>query len=105
MIAFPIVVGLIVGTAFLTALVSSMLPSMGYYWNAFKTRIKRIFMRKPSIDQHNLEVIVERMNELEEQINNVAQNNYRRENNRKSNVRREVRDYLKELADTQKEVK
>jgi hypothetical protein len=81
-------------------------------------RLKRLFtQKKHTIEQHNLEVIVERMNELEkrlearyydaelweavedlgQQINNVAEVKYRRETNRKNNIRREVRDYLKEL--------
>ena len=37
------------------------------------------------------------INELREQLNNVAANSYRREQNRKNNIRREVRDYLTEL--------
>jgi len=37
------------------------------------------------------------INELKEQIDNVAKNHYNREQNRKSNIRRDIREYLKEL--------
>ena len=68
------------------------------YTDILVMRLKRLFSRKErAIEQHNLEVIVERMNELEEQMNNVAETHFRRETNRKNNIRREVRDYLKEL--------
>jgi len=77
---------------------------MTLYAPAMLRGIKRLFTRKertPSVDcrlmEHNIEELVERMNELEEQIGNVAKNHYRREQNRKSNIRREVRDYLAEL--------
>jgi Na+/phosphate symporter len=67
-------------------------------------RLKRVFTRKKRTEQpdcrlmeHNIEELVERMNELQEQMNNVAKNSYRRETNRKNNIRREVRDYLAEL--------
>lgn len=67
-------------------------------------RIKRLFTAKKRTEQpdcrlmeHNIEELVERMNELEQQINNIIEVKYRREQNRKNNIRREVRDYLKEL--------
>ena len=61
-------------------------------------RIKQVFTtKKRTFEQYNIEVLVERMNELEEQLDNVAKNSYRRETNRKNNIRREVRDYLAEL--------
>jgi len=85
----------------LTALGSSIMTS---YAPAMLARIKRLFARKKrtsqpdcSLMEHNIEVLVERMNQLEEQINNVAKNHYNREQNRKSNIRRDVREYLKEL--------
>jgi cell division protein FtsB len=68
------------------------------YVDVVVMRLKRLFTaKKHTIEQHNLEVIVERVNELEEQINNIAEAKYVRERNRKSNIRREVRDYLAEL--------
>lgn len=77
---------------------------MTLYAPIMVAHIKRLFTRKKrtpqpdcSLMEHNIEVLVEQVNELKEQMNNVAQNSYRREQNRKSNIRREVRDYLKEL--------
>jgi len=68
------------------------------YVDVVVMRLKRLFTRKErTIEQHNLEVIVERVNELEEQINNIIEVKYTRERNRKNNIRREVRDYLAEL--------
>ena len=108
MIAFPIVVVFIVGTAFLTALVSTTLPSWPKYWHTFKTRIKRKKTKQPKMDMVDVFIISQlqdRIDEMEKIVNEVAGNNYRREQNRKSNVRREVRDYLQELAETKKEIK
>ena len=101
MIAMPLVVLLIVGTALLSAVVTQALPYVPKWWNALKHSIKR----KPtpeSSDMDMVDVIIvakleERVDELEEQINNIAEVKYRREQNRKNNIRREVRDYLKEL--------
>lgn len=94
MIAFPIVVVLIVGTSLLTALVSSSLPYVSNRLNAFISRIKRAFTHKPTQYGNDLS---KRIDELEEMVNNLSTNHYRRESNRKSNIRREVRDYLKQL--------
>ena len=47
--------------------------------------------------QIELQSLQKKVTELEEQMDNVAQNSYRRETNRKNNIRREVRDYLAEL--------
>lgn len=47
--------------------------------------------------QIELQSLQKKVTELEEQMSNVAKNSYRREQNRKSNIRREVRDYLAEL--------
>ena len=77
---------------------------MTLYAPTMVAHIKRLFTRKKrtpqpdcSLMEHNIEVLVERINELEKQIGNVAQNHYRREQNRKNNVRRTVREYLAEL--------
>ena len=77
---------------------------MTLYAPAMVRGIKRSFTRKkrtPNVDctllQHNIEELVEKMNELETQINNIIEVKYRREQNRKNNIRREVREYLKEL--------
>ena len=105
----PLMWLIILGTAILSAVVTQALPSLPTYWNAFITRIRRVFTRKHKPDcalmEHNIEVIVNRVNELEEQVNNLATNHYRRDRNRLSNIRRDVRDYLKELADNKTEIK
>jgi hypothetical protein len=68
------------------------------YVDVVVMRLKRVFTRKErTIEQYNIEVLVDRMNELEEQMNNVAKTHFTRERNRKNNIRREVRDYLAEL--------
>jgi len=85
--AFSLAIGLVV------------MPYVNMLRNAFKSRKKRKSTPDCAIMEHNIEVIVKELNELKEQMSNVAQNSYRREQNRKSNVRREVRDYLKELRD------
>ena len=101
MIAMPSVVLLIIGTAFLSAVVTAALPSLPNYWNALKNSIRRVFTRKQPemdiVDVYLISDLQEQIDELEKQVNNVAANSYRRETNRKNNIRREVRDYLKEL--------
>ena len=76
----------------LTALGSSITTS---YAPVMLTRLKRLFSRKkrPS----NIDELVKRVNELEEQLDNVAKSHYRREQNRKNNIKRDVREYLNEL--------
>ena len=59
------------------------------------TRLKRLFSRKKRTS--NIDELVKRVNELEEQLDNVAKSHYRREQNRKNNIRRDVREYLNEL--------
>lgn len=98
MIAMPLVVLLIVGTAVLSAVVTQALPYVPKWWNAFKNAIKR----KKTQEMDMVDVIIvaklqERVDELEEQLNNIIEVKYTRERNRKNNIRREVREYLKEL--------
>jgi len=95
--AMPIVVGLIIFTAFLTTIVSTALPYVPKWFNMFKSRIKRKSNATDMVDIIIIAQLTERVNELEEQINNVASNSYNRDKNRKNNIRRDVRDYLKEL--------
>jgi len=86
----------------ITALGSSVMTS---YAPAMLARIKRLFTRKKrftntkpcSLIQIEVDELQKKVKELEEQMDNVAQNSYRREQNRKNNIRREVRDYLEEL--------
>ena len=104
MIAMPLVVCLIIGTAFISAIITTALPILPKWWYELKTLISRVFTRKSNttdmVDVIIIAQLTERIDELEEQMNNVADNAYRRETNRKNNVRREVRDYLKELQNT-----
>ena len=41
--------------------------------------------------------LTERIDELQEQVNNLVEVKYNRDRNRKNNIRRDVREYLKEL--------
>lgn len=97
MLAFPIVVGLIILTAFLTAVVSTSMPYVINVWNAFKSRIRR---KKDTMDVVDVIIIAqlqERIDELEDQVDNLAQALSTRDKNRKSNLRRDVREYLNEI--------
>ena len=96
----PFMVLVILGTALLSAVVTTALPYMPKWWNALKSRIKR----KPNVPTATdmVDVIIiaqltERIDDLEEQLNNVIEAKYTRDRNRKNNIRRDVRDYLKEL--------
>jgi len=101
MIAAPLVVGIIILTAFLSAVVTTTLPSWGKMYSAYKDAIKRKLTPKSS-DMDMVDVIIvakltERIDDLEEQLNNVIEAKYTRDRNRKNNIRRDVREYLKEL--------
>ena len=99
MIAAPIVFGLIIGTALLTAVLSASLPYMGKWLTALKNVTTRKFNRgeKDIVDIYIIAQLTERIDDLEEQLNNVIEAKYTRDRNRKNNIRRDVRDYLKEL--------
>ena len=101
MMAIPIVVGIIILTALLSAVVTTALPYMPKWWNALKHSIKRKSTPKSS-DMDMVDVIIvakltERIDELQEQVNNLVEVKYNRDRNRKNNIRRDVREYLKEL--------
>ena len=87
---------IILGTALLSSVVTTALPYVPKWYNAFKTRIKRKKNTRPTTNA-NVEYLLCKVEELEEQINNIAEAKYVRERNRKNNIRREVRDYLSEL--------
>ena len=95
----PFMVVVIVFTALLSSVVTSALPYVPKWFRTFKYVIRRKLSRKPkpAIDGTAVVILSTRIDDLEEQMNNLAKNHYRRETNRKNNVRREVRDYLKEL--------
>jgi hypothetical protein len=63
-------------------------------------RVKSTKKRKSNVDILDIlqyERLTKRVDELEEQLNNVAKSHYVREVNRKNNVRKVVREYLSEL--------
>jgi len=118
MIYMPLMWGIILGTALLSAVVTTALPYVPKWWNALKSRIKRKSNDKDIVDviliaklterADKVEEIVrdlvrytnedeKRMDDLQEQINNLAEVKYNRDRNRKNNIRRDVREYLKEL--------
>ncbi len=68
------------------------------YVDVVVMRLKRLFTRKErTIEDNNIEVIVNQINDLQTQVNNIAEQIATRDKNRKYNTRREVRDYLAEL--------
>ena len=101
MMYVPFMWVIIVGTALLSAVVTTALPYVPKWWNALKHSIKRKSTPKSSamdmVDVIIVAKLEERVDELQEQINNIVEVKYTRERNRKNNIRREVRDYLKEL--------
>ena len=101
MMYMPLVWGIIVGTALLSAVVTTALPHVPKWWSALKHSIKRKSTPKSS-DMDMVDVIIvakltERIDELQEQVNNLVEVKYNRDRNRKNNIRRDVREYLKEL--------
>lgn len=63
-------------------------------WTIIKSWFTSKKSKQPNVYCDDLQ---SQIDELREQLDNVAANSYRRETNRKSNIRREVRDYLAEL--------
>ena len=71
-------------------------PYVIRWFKSIKSRKKR----KSNVDILDIlqyERLTKRVDELEEQLNNVAKSHYVREVNRKNNVRKVVREYLSEL--------
>ena len=100
MVYMPLMWGIILGTALLSAVVTTALPYVPKWWNALKSRIKRKSNVPTATDMVDVIIIAqltERIDDLEEQLNNVIEAKYTRDRNRKNNIRRDVRDYLKEL--------
>ncbi len=97
----PFMVLVIIGTALLSAVVTTALPHVPKWWNALKHSIKRKSTPKSSgmdmVDVIIVAKLTERVDELQGQVDNLAERLSTRDANRKSNTRREVRDYLKEL--------
>jgi hypothetical protein len=113
MMYMPLVWVIIAFTAILSAVVTTILPSLPNYWSVFKNAIRRVFTRKSKMDAVDVIIIAklqDRIDDLEnrinhnleeivEQVNNLSTNHYRRERNRKSNIRRDVREFLQEIKD------
>jgi hypothetical protein len=78
---------ILVLTAVGTAYITYHIPTLERWYNALKTRNKRT-------NDSNLS---KRVADLEEQVNNLAEQLASRDKNRKGNIRRDVRDYLTEL--------
>jgi len=97
MLAFPFMVGVIIGTALLSSIVTSALPYLPKYWHAFKMRIRRVFTPKMKSYPHYVELLRKRDNDLQEQIDNLANKIATRDKHRAGNIRRVVREYLEEL--------
>ena len=77
---------------------------MTLYAPTMVAHIKRLFTRKKrtpqpdcSLMEHTTAVLVEQVNDLQQQVNNLVEVKYNRDRNRKNNIRRDVREYLKEL--------
>ena len=103
MIMMPIVVTLIVSTAILSAVVTSAMPYVPNMWYAIKTRIKRIFMRNNNRHDNDIFDVLQvqelnaKIDDLNEQVRNIAETQSTQTRNRKYNLRRDVREYLMEL--------
>ena len=97
----PFMVLVILGTALLSAVVTTALPHVPKWWDAFKSRIKRKSTPKSSdmdmVDVILISKLTERVDDLQEQVDNLIEVKYNRDRNRKNNIRRDVREYLKEL--------
>ncbi len=96
----PFMVLVILGTALLSAVVTTALPHVPKWWDALKTRIKRKPNAQTDMDMVDVIIVAkltERVDDLQEQINNLVEVKYTRDANRRNNIRRDVRDYLKEL--------
>ncbi len=81
-----------------------VMPYVSMLRNAFKSRIKRGKNTQPNNvftieDKIMIGKILNRIDEQEKTINNLAERLSTREKNRKNNTRRDVRDYLAELRD------
>ena len=100
MIAMPVVVGLIIFTGFLTTIVSAALPYVPKWFNALKSRIKRKPNATDIVDVILIAKLTERVDDLQEQLNDAVGKEKKFSRNRKNNIRRDVREYLQELQNT-----
>ena len=100
MVYMPLMWGIVLGTALLSAVVTTALPYVPKWWNALKSRIKRKSNATDIVDVILIAKLTERVDDLQEQVDNLVEVKYNRDRNRKNNIRRDVRDYLKELQNT-----
>ena len=67
---------------------------------ALKRGFKRLFKRnKPQSPTYAIEMMEARITLLEHNVDNIAEALASRDRNRKSNIRRDVREFLQEMAD------
>ena len=81
----------IITTVVLTYSFTLSIPYVKKYFKSIKSRLKRRKHVQPNTD------ISKRLDDLQSQINNLVEVKYNRDTNRKNNIRRDVREYLKEL--------
>ena len=88
--AFSLAVGLV------------LMPYVSMLRNAIKSRIRRGKNTQPNNvftieDKIMIGKTLNRVDDLEKQVNNLAERLATRERNRKNNLRRDIREYLEEL--------
>ena len=89
----------IITTAVLTYTFMLAVPYVKIKWNAFRNAKKRKFTNNTPypVVQLQIQSLQKQMDDLQHQINNLVEVKYNRDRNRKNNIRRDVREYLKEL--------
>ena len=80
------------------------MPYVSMLRNAFKSRVRRgknvnSCEMLANTNKIELGVLKQKVDDLETQVNNIAERLSTRDRNRKHNIRRDVRDYLAELRD------
>ncbi len=81
----------IITTVIITYTTMVSIPHVKKYFKSIKSRLKRRKHTQPNTD------ISKRLDDLQSQINNLVEVKYNRDTNRRHNIRRDVREYLKEL--------
>ncbi len=81
----------IITTVIITYTTMVSIPHVKKYFKSIKSRLKRRKHTQPNTD------ISKRLDDLQSQIDNLVEVKYNRDTNRKNNIRRDVREYLKEL--------
>lgn len=91
MIAFPFMVVVILSTAIISSIITTSLPTLIQRWHVFKSRIKRKKNTNP------YPTMMDKIDDLQTQVDNLAERLATRDTNRKNNIRRATREYLEEL--------